>query len=295
MNILRDAAQLQAQLHQYEVLQETRLHILKLRPGLRSNWIGLIVAYRLAGNVPACRKLLSEYLAFIKVWYVKFLIMALTHSQDVPANDVEYSELILYHIDFLEEQGDLGEALAMLHQYTESGVIMNRLHAATVQPRLLLKLGRTDEAVEAYRALVDRNPDCYDSYRDLLKSQDIDLGRKSCWTLSLVLIPLLGALTEETSIRALRILDDLTQKYPKALVPQRLALTISSGDDFSIRVEKYLLRGLTRNVPSLFVDIKPLYADTAKRQFVENFMKSYCERLEANQGLDSDGRYISIS
>ena len=72
MNILRDAAQLQAQLHQYEVLQETRLHILKLRPGLRSNWIGLIVAYRLARNVPACRKLLSEYLAIIKVWCVKF-------------------------------------------------------------------------------------------------------------------------------------------------------------------------------------------------------------------------------
>jgi hypothetical protein len=68
----------------------------------------------------------------------------------------------------------------MLHQYTESGVILNRLHAATVRPRLLLKLGRTDEAVEAYRALVDRNPDCYESYRDLLKSQDIDLGGKSC-------------------------------------------------------------------------------------------------------------------
>jgi len=58
---------------------------------------------------------------------------------------------------------------------------MNRLHAATVRPRLLLKLGRMDEAVEAYRALVDRNPDCYESYRDLLKSQDIDLGGKSCW------------------------------------------------------------------------------------------------------------------
>jgi len=107
---------------------------------------------------------------------LNFLVTTLTSPQDVPANDVEYSELIIYYIDFLEEQGDLGEALAMLHQYTESGVIMNRLHAATVRPRLLLKLGRMDEAVEAYRALVDRNPDCYESYRDLLKSQDIDLG-----------------------------------------------------------------------------------------------------------------------
>ena len=113
--------------------------------------------------------------------------------------------------------------------------------------------------------------------------------------LPLVLIPLLDALTEETTARALRILDDLTQKYPRALVPQRLALTISSGDDFSRRVERYLLRGLTRDVPSLFVDIKPLYADTAKREIVEKIIKSYCERLEANQGLDSDGRHISLS
>jgi hypothetical protein len=113
--------------------------------------------------------------------------------------------------------------------------------------------------------------------------------------LPLVLISSLGALTEETTARALRILDDLTQKYPKALVPQRLALTISSGDDFSRRVEKYLLRGLTRNVPSLFVDIKPLYADTAKREIVERIVKSYCERLEANQGFDSDGRYTFLS
>lgn len=113
--------------------------------------------------------------------------------------------------------------------------------------------------------------------------------------LPFVLTCLLDALTEETTARALRILDDLTQKYPKALVPQRLALTISSGDDFSGRVEKYLLRGLTRNVPSLFVDIKPLYVDVAKREIVEKTIKSYCERLEADQGLDSDGRHIFLS
>lgn len=107
-----------------------------------------------------------------------------------------------------------------------------------------------------------------------------------------VLTHLLDALTEEATARALRILDDLALKYPKALVPQRLALTISSGDDFSRRVEKYLLRGLTRNVPSLFVDIKPLYVDAAKREIVEETIKSYCERLETDQGLDSDGRHI---
>lgn len=67
MNILRDAAQLQAQLKNYDALQETRMHILSLRPSLRQNWIGLIVAYHLGGNLEACKKLLEEYISLVKV------------------------------------------------------------------------------------------------------------------------------------------------------------------------------------------------------------------------------------
>jgi hypothetical protein len=67
VNILRDAAQLQAQLRIYDGLVETRHTLLKLRPTLRQHWIALAVAYHLNGNLPAAKKVLDQYERIIKV------------------------------------------------------------------------------------------------------------------------------------------------------------------------------------------------------------------------------------
>lgn len=67
MNIIRDAAQLQLQLRQYDGLQETRLTLLKLRPFVRTGWLGLAVAYRLNGNAQEARKVLKQYISSLKV------------------------------------------------------------------------------------------------------------------------------------------------------------------------------------------------------------------------------------
>lgn len=67
MNILRDAATLQAQLRMFDTLEQTRLTILKLRMSLRQNWVALAVAYGLNNNWTACQKLLEEFLGLAKV------------------------------------------------------------------------------------------------------------------------------------------------------------------------------------------------------------------------------------
>lgn len=67
MNILRDAAHLQTQLRQYDALIETRHTLLRLRPNLRQNWIGLAVAYHLNGNLTEAKKVLEHYEASLKV------------------------------------------------------------------------------------------------------------------------------------------------------------------------------------------------------------------------------------
>lgn len=67
INILRDAANLQTQLRQYEGLVETRHTILRYRPQLRQHWVGLAVAYHLAGNIPDARKTMAHYLNTVKV------------------------------------------------------------------------------------------------------------------------------------------------------------------------------------------------------------------------------------
>ena len=67
MNILRDAAHLQTQLRQYDNLVETRHTLLRLRPNLRSNWLGLAVAYHLNGQLGEAKKVLEHYEESLKV------------------------------------------------------------------------------------------------------------------------------------------------------------------------------------------------------------------------------------
>ena len=67
MNILRDAAHLQTQLRFYDGLVDTRFLLLKLRPNLRQNWIGLAVAYHLNGNLGEAKTVLEQYERSLKV------------------------------------------------------------------------------------------------------------------------------------------------------------------------------------------------------------------------------------
>ncbi|KAG8934267.1 hypothetical protein FRC01_004048 [Tulasnella sp. 417] len=71
INILRDSAQLQVQLRQYDSLQETRLALLKLRPNVRLGWVGLAVAYHLNNKLPEARAVLQQYLKTVKVSLVR--------------------------------------------------------------------------------------------------------------------------------------------------------------------------------------------------------------------------------
>ncbi len=66
MNILRDAAHLQMQLRHYDGLIDTRFLLLKLRPNLRQNWIGLALAYHLNGSLPEARRVLEQYECSLK-------------------------------------------------------------------------------------------------------------------------------------------------------------------------------------------------------------------------------------
>ena len=73
MNILRDAAHLQTQLRQYDGLVETRHTLLRLRPNLRSNWLGLAVAYHLDRQLDEAKKILEHYEASLKVRSARIL------------------------------------------------------------------------------------------------------------------------------------------------------------------------------------------------------------------------------
>ncbi|GLB39170.1 putative N-terminal acetyltransferase A, auxiliary subunit [Lyophyllum shimeji] len=238
LNILRDAAQLQTQLRLFDGLVETRHTLLRIRPTLRQHWIALAVAYHLSGNLPEARKTLEHYERTLK---------------NISDYDIEHSETLLYHIHLLEEMGEFTEALSLLDVNAKSRAIVDRTAIMETRARLLSKLG-SDEAEHAWRALIEHNPECYDYYRGYLSNQGISF--------------------DSPSTEALETLRLFSTQLPKATAPRRLALNIATGDDFLDLVKPYLLSGLTKGIPSLFVDVKALYTDDAKRQVIEDIVET---------------------
>jgi peptide alpha-N-acetyltransferase len=68
-NLLRDAASLQIQLRVFDGLVDSRHNLTRLRPNLRSNWIGLAVAYHLNGDLAEAKRVMEHYFRILKVWY----------------------------------------------------------------------------------------------------------------------------------------------------------------------------------------------------------------------------------
>ncbi|KAG5716214.1 N-alpha-acetyltransferase 16, NatA auxiliary subunit [Termitomyces sp. T112] len=249
LNILRDAAQLQTQLRLFDALVETRHTLLRIRPSLRQHWIALAVAYHLNGNLSEARKTLEHYERTLK---------------NVADYDIEHSETLLYHVRILEEMEDYSEALSLLDVNSKSRAIVDRTAIMECRARLLSKL-KSDEAEHAWRALIEHNPDCYDYYRGYFSNQGLSL--------------------ENSSQEALDILRQFSSQLSKATAPRRLALTIATGDEFRDLAKSYLLSGLTKGIPSLFVDVKSLYTNASKRDVIEELAEAV--RVEFTPSSDT--------
>jgi N-alpha-acetyltransferase 15/16, NatA auxiliary subunit len=96
----------------------------------------------------------------------------------------------------------------------------------------------------------------------------------------------LTSFKDEKSSRTLEVLKDLSQQLPKASVPRRLALTIASGDEFKDLARPYLTTGLTKGIPSLFVDIKSLYSDQSKLQAIQDIVEEIRKETPSEKSAD---------
>ncbi|KAI0766255.1 NMDA receptor-regulated protein 1-domain-containing protein [Irpex lacteus] len=243
MNILRDAAHLQTQLRQFDGLVDTRHTLLKIRPNLRSNWIGLAVAYHLNGNLSETKKTLEHYETILK---------------NIPDYDVEHSEVLLYHIRVLEDLGEYREALNLLDVNAKSRAIIDRVAIMEYRARLLSSLGQHDDAEHTWQALIEQNPDSYKYFQGYLSNRGLDLA----------------SITDETRPKTLGILRDFSTQLPRAAAPRRLALDVATGDEFKALAEPYLLAGIEKGIPSLFADVKSLYKDPHKREAIFSIVEA---------------------
>lgn len=91
--------------------------------------------------------------------------------------------------------------------------------------------------------------------------------------------------------KVLKALGQFAETYPRSVAPKRLPLDVAKGDEFRNLAREYLVRGLERGVPSLFVDIKGLYTDAEKMAAVGEIMEGIVAKLEAEHSLHGDGEY----
>jgi tetratricopeptide (TPR) repeat protein len=248
LNILRDLALLQCQIRDFDGYIESRRKMMQERPQLRQNWTALAVAYHLSGNLAEAENILKTYEETLK--------------QTPPKGDIEHSEAVLYKNTIIAESGDTERALTHLDEVLSSN--LDRTSALELRAKYLLKLGKSEEAEKAYRALLDRNSE-YRAYFDglekalgLSRSNDADI---------------------EKLAELYKSYADSNERNDAA---RRIPLDFLTGDAFKTAVDQYLRRKLAKGVPSTFPNIKSLYENSEKKATIEALVLGYESEKQAN-------------
>ncbi|KAI6091280.1 N-terminal acetyltransferase A, auxiliary subunit [Hypoxylon rubiginosum] len=251
--IQRDLAFLQIQMRDYQGYIQSRTAMLQARPQLRQNWTALAVAHHLAGDLDQAEKVLTTYEDSLKVPPSK--------------TDYENSEAVLYKNSIIAETEDYQKALDHLESVAKHN--LDGLAVLELRAEYLSKLGRKDEAVEAYRALIDRNSEHPDYYTKLAAILGVDAG-------------------DYSSRKA--IYDEYAEKNPRCDAAKRLPLDFLAGDDFREAARGYLSFMLDKGVPSTFANLKHLYIDPFKRDTLGSLAHEYLESKRASsEGATTNG------
>ncbi|KAK5054697.1 hypothetical protein LTR84_001589 [Exophiala bonariae] len=244
--IQRDLAHLQIQMRDFEGYIQSRRNMLQQKPGFRQNWTALAIAHHLAGNYEDAENVLTTYEETLKTKPTR--------------SDIEHWEAVLYKNSIIAESGEVEKALDHLEAVGKKSPDV--MAVMEMRADYLARLNRKSEAEAAYAALLERNPDdsaYYDAYIEVkgLKDGSVDDIKKTY--------------------------DELTEKYPKADLPKRRTLDITSGDEFKKAADSYLQKFLRKGVPSTFANIKHLYTDQSKRDAVQELVEGYASGKISSQ------------
>ena len=101
--------------------------------------------------------------------------------------------------------------------------------------------------------------------------------------------PPIESLSPEDVPKVIAIIQSFAESYPKSLAPRRMCLEIAQGAEFRRLVRDYLVNGLERGIPSLFVDVKGLYVDQQRMAVIGEVVEELIQALEKDSGLHDDG------
>lgn len=254
--ILRDLALLQVQIRDYEGFEESRRKLLAVRPSQKSNWIGVAISFHLQKNYEKTLEVVKTYLNTLS-------------SEALSMQDpYEHSELLLYRVMVMEEAGDYEKALK--HIDKDESSMIDWFAVREARARLLTKLGRHDEAARVLRALISVNADNHGYHKSLHAASTSHIAEDD----------------EEARLKiCLEICDENTANYSHSRAGLRIALgLLPSGDhpEFLPRADRYIRPFLRRGVPSLFADLKALYACPSKVDALFSLFKGYADSMQSS-------------
>ncbi|PBP22556.1 tetratricopeptide [Diplocarpon rosae] len=252
--IQRDLALLQVQMRDYEGYVTSRRAMLQARSTLRQSWTALAVALHLNGELAEAERVLTAYEDTLKNPPLK--------------TDFENSEAVMYKNSLIAEQGNIQQAWD--HLQSAGKYNLDRLAVQELRATYLMKLDRKEEAIKAYRALIDRNSEQKAYYDGLVEAMGL-------------------AETDHQARKA--VYDKYAEKYPRCDAARRLPLEFLEGEEFRTAADLYIGRMLDKGVPSTFANLKHLYSNPVKKELLSALAKNYINsgRSEANEEPKRNG------
>jgi len=266
IQILRDLSLLQVQMRDLAGFVQTRRHLLTLKPTNRNNWFTFALSQHMMDRYDGALGIVKAYEDTL---------------EGTPENDYEHSEMLLYKAMLLEESGDQQGALEHLEKSEEQ--IVDKLFLLDKRAQLLRQLGRHADAESIYRGLLRRNPEHYGYHAGLqacvLKSE----RAVESWLHEEV------DASAEAALKALYA--ELMHQHPKSSVTRRLPMDFARDPShFRVAVKTNLLPLLRKGVPSLFADLKPMYAVPAKAAAIGEILGEWLSALEKDGRLPGESK-----
>ncbi|KAI8105335.1 hypothetical protein M9435_000502 [Picochlorum sp. BPE23] len=252
VTVLRDLAQLQIQMRDIGGFLETRQRLLELKPTVRQSWVSLALAHHLQGNYDVAAVILEQYEATMDQVMINM-------------EQYEHSEILLYKVSILKEGGKFEEALQALDKAEDARQIKDVISAMEIRAALLYSLNRYPEAAAVYRKLLKINMENYEYHRKYIAA--VFKGQ--------------GEMGEEALEKCYT--EDLRHACSNSTACKRLPLDFLSGQKFETALRVFVEPYLEKGIPSLFSELKPLYADKAKVEIIDKTLQDMCTKFTGKQ------------
>ena len=258
--IQRDLCNLQLQCRQYDGYIELKRQQLIDNSKLRSNWLAYAIGNHLNMNINKAIQILDAYDA------TRISGIDTENINDKFQSAYDDNEYILYKSMLYECNKQYQVALQYL--LTNEQKVMDKLYFKQKCGEFYIELQQYEQSEQLYRELLDINNDNYIYHTGLLKSTQLyDINNKY---------------TTEQENKLIKLYTTLQSLYPSSSACHRLPLTYISHHNtaYNDMCGQYIRQRLTKGIPSLFNDLKPLYTDEDKVNVIQELIESYINNLQ---------------